>query len=229
MANIKAEVLQSILADAETAKNVPGKKNVYDPVEYNKLATRSRAMGLVNDTEYLEAKIKPGSFEWDKERGCLKKIARNEPKLLDLNYYCANRYAVEKITVAAGKEKAGTYLAVVRGDAAVKEIENSSDLTATTVVYRFKKVKVETEVTEEMVEVAGNDEEGNSKLTVGEKFTYDDWEYIGTAVYAMTKVREQFTKKLNNEAMLELIQKIDANPNPRFKSGTEGDSLDDIA
>ena len=85
------------------------------------------------------------------------------------------------------------------------------------------------EVTEEMVEVAGNDEEGNPKLTVGEKFTYDDWEYIGTAVYAMTKVREQFTKKLNNEAMLELIQKIDANPNPRFKSGTEGDSLDDIA
>lgn len=229
MANIKADVLASIIEDARTAKPVPGKKNVYDPENYNKLASQSRAMGLVNDTEYLEPKIKPGSFEWDKERGCLKKIARNEPKLLDLNYYCANRYSLEKISVAQGKDKAGTYLAVVRGDAVVKEIENSTDLTATAVVYRFKKIKGKGIITEEMVEVAGVDENGEPKVKVGEEFTYDDWEYIGTSVYAMTKIREAFTKKLNNQAMLELIQKIDANPNPRFKGGTEGDSLDDLA
>lgn len=229
MANIKAEVLASILADAKTAQALPGRKNTYSPEDYNKLAAQSRAMGLVTDTEYLEPKIKPGSFEWDHERHCLKKIARNEPKLLDLNLYCANRYKLEKNTVAAGKEKAGTFIVLVRGQAAVQMLENAQDLTATMVAYRFKKTERGMTITEEMVAQAGNDENGEPKLKAGDTATYTDWEYVGSEIVSVVKAREEFTRKLNNDAAYELFQKIDDNPNPRFKGGTEGDSLDDIS
>lgn len=229
MANIKAEVLASILADAKTAKELPGRKNVYSPENYNKLATQSRAMGLMNDGEYLEPKIKPGSFEWDHERHCLKKIARNEPKLLDLNQYCANRYMLEKNTVASGKDKAGTYIVLIRGMAAVQMLENSSDLTATVIAYRFKKVNQEIEAPKDLVEQAGVDENGQPLVQEGEKVSFVDWEYQGTEVMAVTEARNKLVRKLNNEAAFELFQKIDNNPNPRYKGGVEGDSLDDLA
>ena len=230
MANIKAEVLSSILADAKTATPLPGKKNVYSPEEYNKLATQSRAMGLMNDGEYLEPKIKPGSFEWDRERGCLKKIARNEPKLLDLNQYCANRYMLEKLSVSAGKDKAGTFIVLVRGQAAVSMLENSSDLTATVVTHRFKKVTVEVEVPNGAL-VEGDSLEAviNDDGNIQAKTTKTDWEYQGTNIMAVSEAREKLVNKLNNDSAFELFQKIDDNPNPRFKSGTEGDSLDDLA
>lgn len=229
MANIKAEVLSSILEDARTAEALPGKKNVYNPEEYNKLATQYRAMGLVNDGEYLEPKIKPGSFEWDHERHCLKKIARNEPKMLDLNQYCANRYKLEKLTITAGKDKAGTYIVLVRGQAAVQMLENSTDLTATVVTFRFKKVTKEAEATKEIEEQAGNDENGEPQVKEGEKTTYTDWEYQGTEIMPVSKAREELVRKLNNDAAFELFQKIDNNPHPRMKGGVEGDSLDDLA
>lgn len=229
MANIKAEVLSSILADARTAQALPGKNNVYDPEQYNKLATQSRAMGLVNDGEYLEPKIKPGSFEWDHERHCLKKIARNEPKMLDLNQYCANRYKLEKNTITAGKDKAGTFIVLVRGQAAVQMLENSTDLTATVVTFRFKKVTKEAEVTKEIEEQAGTDENGQPQVKEGEKTTYTDWEYLGTEIMPVSKAREELVRKLNNDAAFELFQKIDANPHPRMQGGVEGDALDDIA
>lgn len=229
MANIKAEVLASILETAKTARNLPGKKNTYSPEEYNKLATQSRAMGLMNDTEYLEPKIKPGSFEWDHERHCLKKIARHEPKLLDLNQYCANRYKLEKLSIADSQRKAGTYIVLVRGTAAVQMLENATDLTATLVAYRFKKTMKKGIVNAEMVEAAGLDENGQPKIKEGDEFDYVDWEYIGSEILPVSKAREELTNKLNNESAYELFQKIDENPNPRMKSGTEGDSLDDLA
>lgn len=229
MANIKAEVLSSILEDARTATALPGKKNVYNPEEYNKIATQYRAMGLVNDGEYLEPKIKPGSFEWDHERHCLKKIARNEPKMLDLNQYCANRYKLEKKTITAGKDNAGTFIVLVRGQAAVQMLENSTDLTATVVTFRFKKVTKEIGAPKELVDQVEPDENGEKPVAEGEKITYTDWEYVGNEVMAVSKAREELVRKLNNDAAFELFQKIDANPHPRFKGGTEGDSLDDLA
>lgn len=229
MANIKAEVLSSILEDARTATALPGKKNVYNPEEYNKIATQYRAMGLVNDGEYLEPKIKPGSFEWDHERHCLKKIARNEPKMLDLNQYCANRYKLEKLSITAGKDKAGTYIVLVRGQAAVQMLENSTDLTATVVTFRFKKIQKEVEAPKEVEEQAGTDENGNPIVKEGEKITYTDWEYQGTEILPVSKAREELVRKLNNDAAFELFQKIDSNPHPKMKGGVEGDSLDDLA
>lgn len=229
MANIKAEVLSSILEDARTATALPGKKNVYNPEEYNKLATQYRAMGLVNDGEYLEPKIKPGSFEWDHERHCLKKIARNEPKLLDLNQYCANRYKLEKNTIAKGKENAGTFIVLVRGQAAVQMLENSTDLTATVVVFRFKKVTKEIEAPKELEEQVEKDENGEPQVKEGDKVTYTDWDYLGTEVMSVVDARKELVRKLNNDAAFELFQKIDDNPHPQMKGGIEGDSLDDLA
>lgn len=46
---IKAEILQQILSDADTAQTVPGMKNVYTPEEYNKVMAKKRALGLIND------------------------------------------------------------------------------------------------------------------------------------------------------------------------------------
>lgn len=128
--NIKAEVLAEIIQDAQSAKPIEGKANIYSPEEYNKIAAKNRAMGLVGDTEYLESHIKPGSVEFDANHN-LKKIGRNEPKMLDLNAYTANRYMVEKIAPMnakkAGKE-AGTYIIMVLGNAIVTAINNTQEL-----------------------------------------------------------------------------------------------------
>lgn len=223
MANIKAEVLASILADAETAKPVEGKENTYSPEEYNKLMYREQAMGLVNQPEYLESHIAPGSVEFYPD-GRLKRIARNAPKMLDLNAYTANRYMVEKISEKdKEKREPGTYIVVVMGNAIVQAINNTAELPPTVKAYRFKRISKGATVTQEMVDA--NPEDG---LKVGDTFEYVDWAYQG-AEFIKDEVAYKMANQLNPDAMLKLRRQIDENPNPRLSDKVYGDSLDDIA
>lgn len=239
MANIKAEVLASILADAKSAKNIKGKPNVYTPDEYNKIAAADRAMGLVSNNEYLESHIKPGQVEFDKNTHMLKRIARNEPKMLDLNVYTANRYYVEEILPVNEKKmkrERGTYIVMVLGNAIVQAINNTQELPPTVKAYRFKKVVKDIYVTKEGVEVAneevnldGNLDEAAEKVAGDiEKKTVVNWVYCG-AEFIEDEVAYGMTKQLNPEAVLKLRALIDENPNPKLGDNVYGDSLDDIA
>lgn len=210
MANIKAEVLADILKDADTAVHVRGKKNIYSPEEYTKIQYREQAMGLVNQPEYLESHIAPGAVEFYPD-GRLKHIARNEPHMLDLNAYTANRYRVEKYAVGnPEKMDPGTYIVVVMGNAIVQAINNTSELPPTVKAYRFKRVE-------------GTPTDPNQK-----KKPKPHWEYVG-AEFIKDEVAYKMTKQLSIDAMLELRRQIDSNPNPALGDRVNGDNLDDIA
>lgn len=237
--NIKAEVLAGILADAGTAKPIEGKPNVYSPEEYNKIAAKNRAMGLVQDSEYLESHIKPGSVEFDANHN-LKKIGRNEPKMLDLATYTANRYMVEKVAAMNAKKlgkEAGTYIVMVLGNAIVTAINNTQELPPTVKAYRFKRVEKEIFVNPEgqvsaPVEVSLDDiekdttaiEEQSSGL---EKKTVVEWKFVG-AEFIKDEVAYKMVNQLDPESVLKLRAQIDDNPNPRVSDNVYGDSLDDI-
>lgn len=244
MANIKAEVLANILADAQTAKNIEGKPNIYSPEEYNKIAAKNRAMGLVGDnTEYLESHIDAGAVEWDANKN-LKKIGRNAPKMLDIAGYTANRYMVEKVLPVnekkVGRER-GTYILVVLGNAIVQAINNTQELPPTVKAYRFKRVEkevfvnVETGEKEKLQEVsldevnADPEAEERSKQEAPEleKQTVVEWKYCG-AEFIEDKLAYQMTKQLDPDSVLKLRAQIETNPNPRLSDNVYGDSLDEI-
>lgn len=241
MANIKAEVLANILANAKTAKEVKGKPNVYTPDEYNKIASADRAMGLVSNNEYLESHIQPGQVEFDKNTHMLKKIARNEPKMLDINVYTANRYYVDNVIPANEKKSGlerGTYIVMVLGNAIVQAINNTQELPPTVKAYRFKRVEKKVYVQKDGSEFTPDEEllemDDNQIKDLAEKVaqnleekTVIDWEYKG-AEFIKDEVAYKMTRQLNPDAVLKLRQLIDENPNPRLGDNVYGDSLDDI-
>lgn len=237
--NIKAEVLAGILSDAGTAKPIEGKPNVYSPEEYNKIAAKNRAMGLVQDSEYLESHIKPGSVEFDANHN-LKKIGRNEPKMLDLATYTANRYMVEKIAAMNAKKlgkESGTYIVMVLGNAIVTAINNTQELPPTVKAYRFKRVEKEIFVNPEgqtsaPVEVSLDDIEKDTtaieEQSAGlEKKIVVEWKFVG-AEFIKDEVAYKMVNQLDPESVLKLRAQIDDNPNPRVSDNVYGDSLDDI-
>lgn len=237
--NIKAEVLAGILSDAGTAKPIEGKPNVYSPEEYNKIAAKNRAMGLVQDSEYLESHIKPGSVEFDANHN-LKKIGRNEPKMLDLATYTANRYMVEKVAAMNAKKlgkEAGTYIVMVLGNAIVTAINNTQELPPTVKAYRFKRVEKEIFVNPEgqvsaPVEVSLDDIEKDTtaieEQSAGlEKKIVVEWKFVG-AEFIKDEVAYKMVNQLDPESVLKLRAQIDDNPNPRVSDNVYGDSLDDI-
>lgn len=240
MANIKAEVLADILADAQTAKNIEGKPNIYSPEEYNKLAARERAMGLVGDEEYLVSHIEPGAVEFDANHN-LKKIGRNTPKMLDLSAYTANRYMVEKILPVNAKKQgrdAGTYIIMVLGNAIVTAINNTQELPPTVKAYRFKRVEKEVFVNVDgerakPVEVSLDDientnvEEKAEEAANLEKKTIVEWDYCG-AEFIKAEEAYKMVNQLDPDSVLKLRAKIDDNPNPRMGDQVYGDSLDEI-
>lgn len=219
----KAEVLQSILSDAaEAEKNtVPNMKHVYTPEEYNKVMAKKRAMGLLEDGQsdgYYHSRVAEGEVEFD-EFGNLKKIGRTQPKMLDLNRYCANRYKVEKKGTAA-------WIICVFGEAIVNAINATTELPPTIKAFRFKKTIVEGEVTEEMLESMTEEDRANSK--VGDKFNTVVWKYERSEFLPKEDVYKM-TKRLSNMAALELMQQVQE---ARVNSGdnnVEGDDLDAIA
>lgn len=241
MANIKAEVLAGILADAETAKHIEGKPHIYSPEEYNKLAARERAMGLIGDEEYLRPQIDIGVVEFDANHN-LKKIGRNLPKMLDLAAYTANRYMVEKVLPINAKKagvEAGTYIVMVLGNAIVTAINNTQELPPTVKAYRFRRTEKEILVDLEgnrtkAVEVslddikADNVEEKAAEAAQVEKKVIVDWEYCG-AEFIKDEVAYKMTNQLDPDSVLKLRAKIDDNPNPKLGDKVYGDSLDDIA
>lgn len=240
MANIKAEVLADILADAKTARNIEGKPNIYSPEEYNKIAARNRAMGLVGDEEYLVSHIEPGAVEFDANHN-LKKIGRNTPKMLDLSAYTANRYLIEKVLPVNEKKvgrKAGTYIVMVLGNAIVTAINNTQELPPTVKAYRFIRKEKEIFVSADGAKVApvavslddveNGDIEAVAEQTAGmEKKKIVDWEYCG-AEFIKDEVAYKMVNQLDYDSVLKLRAKIDDNPNPRLGDKVYGDSLDEI-
>ena len=240
MANIKAEVLADILADAQTAKNIDGKPNIYSPEEYNKLAARERAMGLVGDEEYLVSHIDPGSVEFDANHN-LKKVGRNAPKMLDLSAYTANRYMVEKVLPMNEKKsgrKAGTYIIMVLGNAIVTTINNTQELPPTVKAYRFIRTEREIFVNADgerskAVEVSLDDIENQNveqkaeETANLEKKVIVEWDYCG-AEFIKAEDAYKMVNQLDPDSVLKLRAKIDDNPNPRMGDKVYGDSLDEI-
>lgn len=215
---IKAEILQSILAEADTAKPIKGMKNAYTPEEYNKLASKQRAMGLVNDganNGLYEVHIDEGEVEFD-QNGNLKAFGRTRPMMLDLNRYCANRYSIQRVpNPATAKSKnlteTGTYLVVVFGEAVVSAINSAAELPPTVRAYRFYRRKFEYK-----------DEGGDDTI---ERWT---WEYVRDEFITRDEVY-RMTDKLNNDSALELIQMLEGRRADSADGTIEGTSLDDIA
>lgn len=243
MANIKAEILAEILADSQTAKSIEGKPNIYSPEEYNKIAAKNRAMGLVgNQTDYLESHIPEGSVEFDANHN-LKKIGRNTPKMLDLSAYTANRYMVEKVAPMNAKKvgkEAGTYIVMVLGNAIVSAINNTQELPPTVKAYRFirreKEVFVSADTGEaaKLKEVSLDDIEADAEADKAaeetpelEKKTIVSWEYVG-AEFIKDEVAYKMVNQLDPDSVLKLRAQIEDNPNPRTGDNVYGDSLDDI-
>lgn len=220
---IKAEILQSILSDAaEAEKNtVPGMKNVYTPEEYNKVMAKKRALGLINDGQsdgYYHARVEEGEVEFD-EFGNLKKIGRTQPKMIDLNRYCANRYKVEK----QGK---ATYIVCVFGEAIVNAINSTTELPPSIKGFRFKKNLVNGQITQEMFDQLSDEDKQTTK--VGDGFTTVKWDY-DRSVFIPREEVYKMTKRLENLSALELMQQVQLARVDSADSNVDGDTLDDIA
>lgn len=234
--SIKAEVLQSILADANTAKPIPNMKHTYTPEEYNKIAAKQRAMGLINDGAnggIYEVHIDEGEVEFD-ANGNLKAFGRTRPLMLDLNRYCANRYTIQRVpnpptAKAKGVKELGTYLVVVFGEAVVEAINSAAELPPTVRAYRFYRKEVNFKVeTQEMLDdlaAEGRDVKG---LDVGDSYTTYTWVYVRDEFIKREEVY-QMTDKLNNDSALELIQLLEGRKADSATGSIEGTSLDDIS
>lgn len=218
---IKAEILQQILSDADTAQTVPGMKNVYTPDEYNKVMAKKRALGLINDGQtdgYYQSRVKEGEVEFD-EFGNLKKIGRTQPKMIDLNRYCANRYKVEKKGQA-------TYIICVFGEAIVNAINATTELPPSVKAFRFKRKVVNSTITQEMIDQMS--EEDKAKAEVGQGFSTVVWEYERSEFIQRDEVYKM-TKKLENYSALELMRQVEAARVDSGDSNVDGDTLDAIA
>lgn len=149
----KATMLANILNDANDVKPIPGMKDVYTPDQYDKLMQANIVEAHLESADgYLRSKPGEGAVEFD-ERGNLRKINRNAPRMLDLNVYASNRYMVEKeeheepVLDKEGKETGKTKkvvdkfdLLLVHGMATVRAIDNKTELPKSVRAYRFKKV-----------------------------------------------------------------------------------------
>lgn len=218
---IKAEILQQILSDADTAQTVPGMKNVYTPEEYNKVMAKKRALGLINDGQtdgYYQSRVEEGEVEFD-EFGNLKKIGRTQPKMIDLNRYCANRYKVEKKGQA-------TYIICVFGEAIVNAINATTELPPSVKAFRFKRKVVNSTITQEMIDQMS--EEDKAKAEVGQGFSTVVWEYERSEFIQRDEVYKM-TKKLENYSALELMRQVEAARVDSGDSNVDGDTLDAIA
>lgn len=198
---IKADILQNILSDAESAKPIEGMPNTYTPEDYNKIMAKNRAMGIMQDGQSADgryhATIPEGSVEFD-VNGNLRKIGRTAPKMIDLSRYTTNRYMVEKVGIPAEGEKAdrkpGTYIVLVLGEPIVKAITAMNELPKTVKAFRFVREK-------------------------------DDWNYVG-AEFIEDTVAYKMKGVLRPIDALRLMQKVQNYDN---RNGSEmGDSLDDI-
>lgn len=229
----KPEILQQILSDAGEAEKrpVPGMKNVYTPEDYNLVMAKKRAMGMLDDGQsdgYYHSRVEEGEVEFD-EMGRLKKIGRTQPKMIDLNRYCANRYLIDRVTVAQTKTKgldAGTYIVCVFGEAIVNAINATTELPASVKAFRFRKTTVEGEVTQEMIDQMTEEDKATAKI--GDKFTTTYWKYEKSEFLPKEEVYKM-TKRLSNMAALELMHQIQ---DARVDSGdnnVDGDELDAIA
>lgn len=218
---IKAEILQQILSDADTAQTVPGMKNVYTPDEYNKVMAKKRALGLINDGQtdgYYQSRVEEGEVEFD-EFGNLKKIGRTQPKMIDLNRYCANRYKVEKKGQA-------TYIICVFGEAIVNAINATTELPPSVKAFRFKRKVVNSTITQEMIDQMS--EEDKAKAEAGQGFSTVVWEYERSEFIQRDEVYKM-TKKLENYSALELMRQVEAARVDSGDSNVDGDTLDAIA
>lgn len=220
---IKAEILQQILSDASVAEenHVPGMENVYTPEEYNKVMAKKRALGLINDGQadgYYHSRVEEGEVEFD-EFGNLKKIGRTQPRMIDLNRYCANRYMVEKKGQA-------TYIVCVFGEAIVNAINSTQELPPSVKGFRFKKELVNGKVTQEMLDAMSDEDKATTK--VGDGFTAVKWNYE-RSVFIKREDVYKMTKKLANMAALELMQQIQLARVDSGDNNVDGDELDAIA
>lgn len=225
--NFKAEAYSRIFEDARTAKEVKGKKNTYDPENYNKVRAQALLMGMTEDGEYLVPKIPTGAVELNPD-GSLKSIARNRPAMLDLNFYTRNRYDVEKVIPANEKKvglKRGTYIVVLIGDPIVRAIADTVELPKTIRAFRFKREEVEVKAEKVMTEnldgeeVAVTSEEeltadADGKTNIepvneDEKVTTTVWRYIGAEMIPAERAYKM-TKSLDVDSMLELLPQIEA-------------------
>ncbi len=209
---IKPDILKNILSDAETAKHIEGKEHSYTPEEYNKLAAKHRAMGMINDTSAdgtYQADIPEGSVEFD-SNGNLRRIKRNNPMLLDLGRYTANRFIVEKVGVPEEGEKAknrpGTYILVAFGELIVNAISANTELPRTVKVFRFKLKQKK-------------DDKG--------KVVEKSWKYVRSE-FVKNDIVYQMTGHLKAEDALKLMQQVEEFANSA-DDRLEGESLDDIA
>lgn len=218
---IKAEILQQILSDADTAQSVPGMKNVYTPEEYNKVMSKKRALGLINDGQndgYYQARVEEGEVEFD-EFGNLKKIGRTQPAMIDLNRYCANRYKVEKKGQA-------TYIICVFGEAIVNAINATTELPPSVKAFRFKRKVVNSTITQEMIDQMSEEDKAEAK--VGQGFSTVVWEYERSEFIQRDEVYKM-TKKLENYSALELMRQVETARADSGDSNVDGDTLDAIA
>lgn len=232
---IKAEMLQSILSDADTAKPIKGMKCSYTPVEYNKLAAKQRAMGLINDGAnggLYEVHIDEGEVEFD-ENGNLKAIGRTRPMMLDLNRYCANRYLVQRVpnaptAKAKGVKELGTYILAVFGEAVVSAISSAAELPPSVRAYRFIKRTREIEIaTTEQLKVLKKTGQVADTAKIGDKYKQTSWDYVCDE-FVTRDVVYTMTEKLNNDAALKLLEKLHEARADSAEGTIEGKSLDDI-
>lgn len=226
--NFKAEAYSRIFEDARSAKEVKGKKNTYDPENYNKVRAQALLMGMTEDGEYLVPKIPTGAVELNPD-GSLKSIARNRPAMLDLNFYTRNRYDVEKVIPANEKKvglERGTYIVVLIGNPIVRAIADTVELPKTIRAFRFKREEVEVDADQVMTENADGEEapitdpsaEKSVDLDGGEieepnkptdKVTTTVWRYVGAEMIPAERAYKM-TKSLDVDSMLELLPQIEA-------------------
>lgn len=247
--NYKADVYSKIFNDARSAVPVKGKKNTYDPENYNKVRAQTLLIGQMEEGEYLESKIEPGAVEYD-SRGNLKRIGRNRPAMLDLNFYTRNRYEIEKKRVAIpgskGKFENETYLLVVMGNAIVRALDDTAELPQTIKVFRFKREsKMVTEYEQPTVQVNEDKPVSLDDLDATEKAEQTEqaetinvepgakgvtrevveWVYMGAERMDSKRVA-QMKKSLNVDAMLQLREAIEVSE--LATETVKGDSLDDL-
>ena len=180
---IRPEVLKNILNDADTAVPVEGTKDAYDPENYQKVHARQQAMAMINETGtdgFLEPQIGEGEVEFD-ERGNLRRLARTQPKLIDIRRLTTNRYAKQTVKPGTLGLRAGTDILFVFGGAAVRGFENTT-LTPQIKVYRFH---------------------FNTKK--------HEWEYVRAELMEDKIAYSTMTNSLDGKSALFLIHKIEQN------------------
>lgn len=180
---IRPEVLKQILNDADDATPVDGTRDAYDVENYQKVHARQQAMSMINEAGtdgFLEAQIGEGEVEFN-ENGTLRRLARTQPKLIDIRRLTANRYAKQTVKAGTLGLRAGTDILFVFGGAAVKGFDNTT-LTPQVKVYRFHY---------------------NTKS--------QEWDYVRAELIEDKIAYATMTNSLDGKSALYLIHKIEQN------------------